>query len=118
MKKLYIYTLLIISMMSANVKAQGYFSENMFNHLAIGVNAGTPGLGLDLAYKQLQLAKKSIEQSEENLRVNRDSYQAGTVQMSDLLDAQQQYQQSRDRYVDAYAMLQTKILEYKQSIGQ
>src|SRR5574344_1485302 len=49
MKKLYIYTLLIISMMSANVKAQGYFSENMFNHLAIGVKAGTPGLGVDLA---------------------------------------------------------------------
>ena len=73
---------------------------------------------VDDAYKQLQLARKSIEQSEENLRVNRDSYQAGTVQMSDLLDAQQQYQQSRDRYVDAYAMLQTKILEYKQSIGQ
>lgn len=73
---------------------------------------------VDDAYKQLKLAKKSIEQSEENLRLNRDYYQAGTVAMNDLLDAQQLYQQSRDRYTDAYAMLQTKISEYKHSIGQ
>jgi outer membrane protein TolC len=73
---------------------------------------------VDDAYKQLALAKKSIEQSEENLRLNRDYYQAGTVTMNDLLDAQQKYQQCRDRYTDAYAQLQTKIVEYKQSIGQ
>ncbi|MGI6242491.1 MAG: TolC family protein [Prevotella sp.] len=73
---------------------------------------------VDDAYKQLKLAKESIEQSEENLRLNRDFYQAGTVPMNDLLNAQQLYQQSRDRYTDAYAQLQTKILEYKQSIGE
>ena len=73
---------------------------------------------VDDAYKQLVLAKKGIEQSEENLRLNRNYYQAGTVTMNDLLDAQQQYQQCRDRYTDAYAVLQMKILEYKQSIGK
>lgn len=73
---------------------------------------------VDDAYKQLLLAKKSIEQSEENLRLNRNFYHAGTVQMSDLLDAQQQYQKSRDQYTDAFSTLQTKILEYRQSIGK
>ena len=73
---------------------------------------------MDDAYKQLQLAKKSIEQSEENLRLNRDFYYAGTVTMNDLLDAQQKYQQCRDRYTDAYAQLQIKIVEYKQSVGE
>ena len=73
---------------------------------------------VDDAYKQLVLAKKGIEQSEENLRLNRNFYQAGTVTMNDLLDAQQQYQQCRDRYTDAYAALQTKILEYEQSVGK
>lgn len=73
---------------------------------------------VDDAYKQLLLAKKGIEQSEENLRLNRNFYQAGTVTMNDLLDAQQHYQQCRDRYTDAYATLQTKILEYEQSIGK
>ncbi len=73
---------------------------------------------VDDAYKQLLLARKSIEQSEENLRLNRDYYQAGTVTMNDLLTAQQEYQQSRDRYTDAYAALQMKIVEYKQSVGE
>ena len=31
---------------------------------------------------------------------------------------QQLYRQCRDRYTDAYAALQTKLLEYRQSIGQ
>lgn len=46
---------------------------------------------LEEAYKQLALARKSIEQSSENLRLNTDFYRAGTVKMSDLLLAQQQY---------------------------
>lgn len=73
---------------------------------------------VDDAYKQLILAKKGIEQSEENLRLNRNFYQAGTVTMSNLLDAQQQYQQCCDRYTDAYATFQIKKLEYEQSIGK
>lgn len=73
---------------------------------------------VDNAYKQLVLAKKSIEQSEENLRLNSNFYHAGTVTMNNLLDAQQKYQQCRDQYTDAYAALQTKILEYEQSIGK
>jgi len=72
---------------------------------------------VDDAYKQLQLAKKSIDQSRENLRLEKDYYHAGTVTMSDLLNAQQQYQQSCDRYSDAYAELQIKISEYKKSVG-
>lgn len=73
---------------------------------------------LDDAYKQLLLAKKGIDQSEENLRLNRNFYQAGTITMNDLLDAQQQFQQSHDRYTEAYAALQTKMIEYEQSIGR
>ena len=72
---------------------------------------------LDDAYKQLELSRKSIEQSKENLRLNSDYYHAGTVTMNALLIAQQQYQQCRDRYTDAYSQLQLKMVEYRQSIG-
>lgn len=72
---------------------------------------------IDNAYKQLGLAQKSIDQSKENLKINTDMYQAGTTKMSDLMEAQSQYQQAHDKYVDAYAILETKILEYKQSVG-
>ncbi len=72
---------------------------------------------LEESYKQLALARKSIDQSSENLRLNTDYYRAGTVKMSDLLLAQQQYQQAKDQYVDAFAAYQTKMLEYKQAVG-
>lgn len=69
------------------------------------------------AHQQLVIAQHSIEQAEENLRLNRDYYHAGTSKMSDLLEAQLLYQQSLDRRTDAYADLQNKILEYRQATG-
>lgn len=69
------------------------------------------------ARQQLQIAQRSIEQSEENLRIHRNYYKAGTSTMSDLLEAQLLYQQSRDKHTDAYANLQNKLLEYRQSVG-
>jgi outer membrane protein TolC len=70
------------------------------------------------AQQQLQLAQQSIEQAEENLRLNRNYYQAGTSRMSDLLEAQLLYQQARDKHTDAFADLQNKLLEYRQATGQ
>ena len=68
--------------------------------------------------QQLQIAQRSIEQAEENLRLNRNYYKAGTSKMSDLLEAQLLYQQSLDRRTDAFADLQNKLLEYRQATGQ
>ena len=70
------------------------------------------------ARQQLDIAKRSIEQAEENLRLNRNFYRAGTSKMSDLLEAQLLYQQSLDRRTDAYADYQNKLLEYCQATGQ
>ena len=74
--------------------------------------------GVEESYQQLQLAKRSIEQAEENLRLNRNYYRAGTSKMSDLLEAQLLYQQSCDKHTDAFADYQNKLLEYKQATGQ
>ena len=68
--------------------------------------------------QQLEIAQRSIEQAEENLRLNRDYYKAGTSKMSDLLEAQLLYQQSLDRRTDAFANYQNKLLEYRQATGQ
>jgi len=56
---------------------------------------------LDNAYQQVLVARKSITQSEENLRLNRDFYQAGMSPMSDLLDAQTKCQQAYDQLTEA-----------------
>ena len=70
------------------------------------------------AYKQVAIARQSIEQSEENLRLNTDYYQAGTSTISDVLDAQTLYQQSRDQYVESVATYQIKKREYLQATGR
>ncbi len=73
---------------------------------------------LQNAYKQMAIAKKSIDQASENLRLNNDYYHAGTTTMSNLLDAETYLQQSRDKYVEAYAQFQIKIVEYLQATGR
>lgn len=74
--------------------------------------------GVEEAYNQIQLAQMSIEQANENLRVNRDHYNAGLSRMSDLLEAQLLYQQACDKRIDAFIEYQIKMLEYQQAIGE
>jgi len=70
------------------------------------------------AYQQLTIAERSIEQATENLRLNRDFYQAGTITMSALLEAQLLYQQALDKRTDAYTDYQNKLLAYRQAVGE
>ena len=69
-------------------------------------------------YKQLSINYASIEQAKENLRLNTDYYHAGTVKISDLLEAQSLYQQSLDKYTDAYCAYRIKTVEYMQITGR
>ncbi len=73
---------------------------------------------LEDAYKQILIARSSIEQSTENLRLNEDYYRAGTTTMSDLLEAQSMFRQSHDQYVEAFSQYNLKIVEYRQATGQ
>ena len=73
---------------------------------------------LNDAYKQVGIALSSIEQATENLRIQTDYYGAGTCTMSEWLDAQTLFQQSRDKYVEAYAQYEVKKREYMQATGR
>ena len=70
------------------------------------------------AYRQIDIALESIAQAEENLRLHTDYYRAGTATMSDLLEAQTLYQDSRYAYVEAFADYQIKKREYLQATGR
>lgn len=70
------------------------------------------------SYQQILIAHRSIEQSTENLRLNRNYYDVGMSTMSDLLDAQSLYQQSRDKFVETYSQFKIKVLEYSQATAQ
>ena len=69
------------------------------------------------AQMQLSLAMRSITQAEENLRINRDCYRAGTATMTTLLEAQLLYQQALDRRVEALAALNNRLVDYRHSLG-
>ena len=69
------------------------------------------------SYMQLSIAERSISQAEENLRLNRNQYQAGVSRMADLLEAQLLYQQALDKRVDAYADYQNRLIDYQQAMG-
>lgn len=73
---------------------------------------------LTSAHRKMGLAKESIAQSAENLRMYDSFYHAGTSTITDLLQAQTIYRQSQDRYFDAYATYRIKTIEYLQATGQ
>ena len=70
------------------------------------------------AYKQIEISQNSISQSKENLRLHTNYYNAGTCTMSDLLEAQTMFQQSKDRFVENVTQYEIRKTEYLQSIGR
>lgn len=70
------------------------------------------------AYEQILLAKRSIASAEENLRLNEDYFRAGTVSLSDLLDAQTLLQQGHDRLTEAEAEYRVKRTKYRLATGR
>ncbi|WP_321423841.1 TolC family protein [uncultured Bacteroides sp.] len=73
---------------------------------------------LEEAYKQVNLAEKSVQSSSENLRLNTDFYKAGTVALNDLLDAETLLQQSRDQNTEARVNYLVKKTKYLQATGR
>ncbi|MDR1653599.1 MAG: TolC family protein [Prevotellaceae bacterium] len=73
--------------------------------------------GLNEAYQQLLLAKKSILSVEENLKISQNNYNAGLTNLSDLLEAQNLLQQARDQYTEAATQYYLKQAEWKQVSG-
>lgn len=73
---------------------------------------------LQEAYSRILIAEKSILSAAENLRLNEAYFRAGTVSLSDLLDAQTLLQQSRDLRTDACTAYYDKLTAYLQATGR
>jgi outer membrane protein TolC len=73
---------------------------------------------LDESFQQVQLAEVAIRQAEENLKENHDNFVSGMINVSDMLDAQAQLQQSHDRYTDAITYYLTSRVNYLQVTGR
>lgn len=73
---------------------------------------------LNTAFQQMEVARQSIAQATENLRLEQDYYEAGTSTMSDLLKAQSSMQEANDAFTVAWIDYQQKRLEYLQATGR
>jgi len=96
-------------------KAQEQLEDNA---QLLGIRLQKTWNDADEARQLVEISSRGIKQAEENLRLNRDYYRAGTSTMSNLLEAQLLYQQARDRHTEAFADLQHKLLLYRQAGGE
>ena len=70
------------------------------------------------AYAQILLARRSVDSATENLHENRNFYQAGTAPLTDLLDAETLYTESRNNLTSACASYCTSLARYMRVTGR
>ena len=68
-------------------------------------------------YRLIQTAELALRQAEENLRVMRNRYKAQMAPLTDLLDAQSQWQQAASNRIEAQTQYRIYETEYRRSIG-
>lgn len=65
------------------------------------------------AYSQIGIARASVEEAEENLRMHTEQYRTGTVTITDLLDAETLNRKSHDQLSSAIASYQIALTKYQ-----
>ena len=73
---------------------------------------------LNDAQTRIRLTESALKQAEENLRVSQDQYEVGMENLTDLLEAQAQWQQAWSDWIDAKATLKLSESEYLKAIGR
>ena len=75
-------------------------------------------LEVQQAIKRVAITEKSLAQADENLKLNQDRFEAGTVIGKDVLEAQVLWQQAYSEVIDAKAMYQISRANYRKVVGE
>lgn len=75
-------------------------------------------LEMNQAIKRVDIANKSMDQADENLKLHEDRFNAGTINGSDVLEAQVLWQQAYSDLIDAEANFNIRKATYFKSIGE
>ena len=73
---------------------------------------------LTAAHRKMEIEKLGIEQSAENLYLNKMYYEAGMSTISDLLEAETSHKEAQDRYLMAYGNYRTAMSAYLIATGR
>lgn len=69
------------------------------------------------AYSLIQTAEIGLDQSDENLRIMKERYELSLSPLTDLLDAQSQWQQAQSNLIEAKANYKISETEYLRAVG-
>lgn len=67
---------------------------------------------LEVSYDQVKISQQSVKNASENVRVNNECFKAGTVNLTNLLDAQTILQQAHYSFVEKYTEYLMKLSKY------
>ena len=73
---------------------------------------------LDETYKQIQLGEEAVTQAQENFKITESNYKAGTIAISDFLEAQALLEQSQDQLSEFHANYNLAKAKYLQTVGK
>lgn len=73
---------------------------------------------VDDGYRMIHTAESGLRQAEENLRVMRNRYAAAMSPLTDLLDAQSQWQQAQSNLIEAQTQYMIYRTDYLRATGQ
>lgn len=95
-----------------NADLELHHTENLLD-----LQARQAATNLRDGWMMISAAKTALEQAEENLRVMNDRYEESLSPLTDLLDAQTQWQQSRSNLIEAATQYQIYHTEWLRATG-
>lgn len=88
------------------------------NQRLLAIQARSAVKNVQNGYLQVQTAQLGAQQSEENLRVMNDRYENAMSTLTDLLDAQSQWQQAQSNLIEAQTQYKIYQTEYLKAVGR
>lgn len=102
----------------AKIELQNFRLELDKNRQLMSIQAIQAAKNYEDGFKMIETARIALTQAEENLRVMRNRYEASMLPLTDLLDAQTQWQQSSSDYIEAQAQYRIYEIEYLRCVGK
>ena len=101
-----------------DLKAKKAAIDEVENKNLIKVDVDAKWNTLNESFKQIEISRDAIAQAEENLRTQREFYNAGTATLSNLLEAETLRQQATDSYTEAVTGYYTAVCAYLIATGR
>ena len=101
-----------------DLKAQKAAIDEAENKNLIKVDIDAKWNTLEESFRQIEISRDAVAQAEENLRMQREFYNAGTATLSNLLEAETLRQQASDSYTEAVTGYYTAICAYLTATGR